>query len=316
MKFDERHLVQIAAVVMYGGVTEAARELGLSQPSISRTISMVEARMGEPLFVKGRRPLMPTRLGELVARHGQAILLASRKASESVSSYRQGGTGVVRIGGVPYFMDAFISRMVATLQLSHPDIRVDQSYGHIAELTSLLEADAIDLAITPIGTKESRERFSFTPLLSARNVVVGRSRHPLAGKATLSAEDVLSFSWVAPLPGSPLLLDLHSILLSLGISEVAIRYSGGNLMSVLNYVTETDALAILPHSVVFSLRHLNSLAVIPLEIPQPKRVIGIMSLSDAPISAAVHRVSNHIAAEFASLSAAIERHERSLVWGA
>ena len=116
-------------------------------------------------------------------------------------------------------------------------------------------------------------------------------------------------------PGSPLLLDLHTILLALGISEVAIRYSGGSLMSVVNYVAETDALAIFPHSVVFSMRHEHRIAVIPLDIPQPKRSMGILSSNLTPLSAACQKVAMHIQREFDGLAKVIERHERSLVWG-
>ena len=63
MKIDERHLIQLAAVVQAGGVTEGAAMIGLTQPAVSRTLSMLEKRLGEPLFLKGRRPLQPTPLG-------------------------------------------------------------------------------------------------------------------------------------------------------------------------------------------------------------------------------------------------------------
>lgn len=52
MKIDERHLAQLAAVVQAGGVTEGATLLGLSQPAVSRTLAMLEKRLGEPLFLK------------------------------------------------------------------------------------------------------------------------------------------------------------------------------------------------------------------------------------------------------------------------
>jgi len=44
MKIDERHLIQLAAVVKTGGVTEGAALLGLAQPAVSRTLSMLEKR--------------------------------------------------------------------------------------------------------------------------------------------------------------------------------------------------------------------------------------------------------------------------------
>ena len=96
MKIDERHLIQLAAVVKTGGVTEGAALLGLAQPAVSRTLSMLEKRLGEPLFVRGRRPLQPTPLGLSLAEHGLVMLSASRKASDLVDSFRIGKSGVVR----------------------------------------------------------------------------------------------------------------------------------------------------------------------------------------------------------------------------
>ena len=100
MKIDERHLVQLAAVVQTGGVTEGAAFLGLAQPAVSRTISMLEKRLGEPLFIKGRRPLQPTPLGRALAEHGQSMMAAARKASDTVESFRVGKSGVVRVASI------------------------------------------------------------------------------------------------------------------------------------------------------------------------------------------------------------------------
>ena len=67
MKIDERHLVQLAAVAETGGVTEGAAMLGMTQPAVSRTLSMLERRVGEPLFTPGKRPLQLTPLGQQLA---------------------------------------------------------------------------------------------------------------------------------------------------------------------------------------------------------------------------------------------------------
>ena len=76
------------------------------------------------------RPLQPTALGRQLAIHGKAILAASRKATETVSSFRGATSGRVRIGGVPFFMDAIVSSIIAKFQVNHPDIGFDQSYSH------------------------------------------------------------------------------------------------------------------------------------------------------------------------------------------
>jgi DNA-binding transcriptional LysR family regulator len=315
MKFEERHLAQLAAVVEAGGVTEGAAILGLSQPAVSRTLSTMEKRLGEPLFEAGRRPLIPTLIGRQLAAHGKVILEASRKASETVQAFRLGSTGTVRLAGVPFFMDAFISRMIGEFQQMEPDIRVDQAYGNVPELQALIRSNQIDLAICPLGVVDAGSGVDFTEILPGRNIVACRAAHPLLKKRRISSQDLLDVPWIAPLPGSPLLADLHAILLSIGVSEVAVRYTGGNLMAVLNYLEETDALAVLPHSVVFAFRKARTVTVLPVKIPQPDRSLGILRMAGAPRLPASEKLRQHIEVRFRDLRQLIKRHENAVVWG-
>ncbi len=227
MKIDERHLVQLAAVVQAGGVTEGAMMLGLTQPAVSRTLAALEKRLGEPLFIRGRRPLQPTPLGRALADHGQAMLNASRKASALVEGFRHGRTGLVRVGGTPFFMDALIAGMVAGFQNAFPDVRIEQSYGYLPELRAAIVADRIDLAICPIDMLDEGSGMRFQELLPGRNVVACRITHPLLLKRRLNGPELLDYPWIAPPPGSPLLADLRSLVLSLGATETKIRYAGG-----------------------------------------------------------------------------------------
>jgi len=316
MKIDEKHLAQLAAVVEAGGVTEGANLLGLSQPAVSRTLSTLEKRLGEPLFLPGRRPLVPTIIGQQLAAHGKVILEAGRKASEAIVGFQEGSAGTVRIGGVPFFMDAFISRMIGQFQMQEPDIRVDQSYGNLPEIQAGLRSGQLDMAVCPLGVVEPGSELHFTEILPGRNVVAARARHPLFKKKAITSNDLLRYPWIAPLPGSPLLADLHSILLSIGMSEVNIRYSGGSLMSVLNYLEETNALTVLPQSVLFAFRQTGQFKTIPMKIPQPKRSLGILRLKDAPSLPASEKLERFIGLAFDDLRAIILRHENAVIWGA
>lgn len=316
MKLDERHLIQLAAVVQAGGVTEGAALIGLTQPAVSRTLSMLEKRLGEPLFLKGRRPLQPTPLGRALADHGQVMLAASRKASQLVDSFRTGQSGVIRVGGTPFFMDALISGMIAEFQTSHPDIRVDQSYGYLPELRAALHADRIDLAICPIDILDEGSGLSFGEILPGRNVVACRTGHPLLGRRTLAPQRLLDFPWIGPPPGSPLHDDLRSLLLSMGAMEIKIRYSGGSLMSAVSYMKATDALAVLPHSVVFAFRHERTITALPLSIPHPERALGLLRVAEAPRAPAVDRFASHVSQSFGKLRQLIGRHEQAVIWGA
>ena len=258
--------------------------------------------------------MQATPLGVQLASHGREILAASRRASDTLQGFIKGTRGLVRVGGVPFFMDAMISRMVADFQNLEPDVAVQQSYGNLSDLSSALENDLIDLAVVPMGGATAAPGFAFTEILPGRNIVACRSGHPLTRKRRLTTADVADFPWVAPLPGSPLLSDLHSILLVLGVPDLSIRYSGGSLMSVINYMAETNALAVLPFSVVFAQRKENRIAVLPLDIPQPARSLGILRRSGTR-SPAAERFAAHVIAAFEELKHLIKRHENAVVWG-
>ncbi|MBS1302747.1 LysR family transcriptional regulator [Loktanella sp. SALINAS62] len=316
MKIDEKHLAQLAAVIEAGGVTEGANLLGLSQPAVSRTLSALQKRLGEPLFMPGRRPLVPTIIGRQLAAHGKVILEAGRKASETVDGFRSGSAGTVRIAGVPFFMDAVISRMIGQFQVKWPDIRVDQSYGNLPEIQAGLRSGQLDMAICPLGMVEPGSELDFTEILPGRNVVAARVRHPIFRKKSVTSTDLLRYPWIAPLPGSPLLADIHSILLSIGMSEVNVRYSGGSLMSVLNYLEETDALTVLPQSVLFAFRQTGKFKTVPMKIPQPERSLGILRLKNAPSLPTCDKLVRFISVAFDDLRAIILRHENAVIWSA
>jgi DNA-binding transcriptional LysR family regulator len=312
MKLNERHLMQLAAVVDAGGISDGAAMLGMTQSAVSRSLSMLEARVGEPLFVAGRRPVQPTALGIQLAIHGRAILTASRRATDAVQGHLKGSSGVVRIGGVPFFMDALVSQMIAQFHREEPEVTVHQSYGNLPELMSALDAQLIDLAIVPIGSTPPGPQYEFTELLPGRNIVACRVGHPLLRRQVLQASDLAGYPWIAPLPGSPLLSDLQMILMSIGVWDLNIRYAGGSLMSVVNFLSESDALAVLPFSVVFALREQDRVTVVPYGIPQPDRTLGILRRADAPGVPAAHRFALHLVAVFDDLRHIIKHHESAV----
>lgn len=315
MKLDERHLVQLAAVVQTGSVSAGAELLGMTQPAVSRTLAQLEKRLGVTLFEKGQRPIKPTPLGKALAEHGRTILTASRKASDTVINFRKGGAGIVRLGGTPFFMDALVSGMIASFQRLKPDVRVDQTYGYVADLRDALLMDRIDIAICPIDLLEEGSGLVFKELLPGRNVVACRSVHPLLSKRRLKTESLLDYPWVAPPPGSPLHADMRSILYSLGATEIKVRYTGASLAAVIRYLELTDALTVLPHGTVFAFRQERRLSALPIKVPHPDRALGILRLADAPDVPAVAHFIEHIKSEFSDVLHLIKRHEESVIWG-
>ncbi len=314
MKIDPSHLEILSAVVAAGGLTEGAAALGKSQPSVSRTISMLETRIGSRLFEKGRRPLRPTELCLTLAAEGRDIHAATERASQAITKYTGGKSGTARVAGSPIFMDGVISNMIAGFQIAFPDVRIDQSYGYATKLMEQLSAGNIDLAICPLKNDHVPPEYAFETILPGRNVIACAPTHPLARKTSLKLGDIAAYPWITPPADSPLYEDLRKVLKGIGITDFKVSFSGGSLVSVMNVLKGSDSLTVLPYSVVFLQKHLKSLVALPIRIEHPERQLGLLRRIDRPERPAVVRFRKYIKQQFASLSHSIGEQERNTLW--
>jgi DNA-binding transcriptional LysR family regulator len=79
-------------------------------------------------------------------------------------------------------------------------------------------------------------------------------------------------------------------------------------------MTETDALAVLPFSVWFAERKQNRIAVLPVDIPQPQRHLGILRLAGLAKNPASEAFADFVVQSFETMQQLIQRHENAVVW--
>lgn len=314
MKIDPRHLEILAAIVDHGGLTEGAEALGKSQPSISRTLSQLESRIGAPLFHPGRRPLKPTDLGMSLAVLGRAVREATRTAGQEVDRFRTGHTGFVRVGGTPVFMDGVIAALIARFQQHMPDVLVEQSYGYADALVERLRNGTLDLAIVPLQQGQVPDDLRFQPILSGQNVIACRTGHPLLRKKSVTLPDISQYAWIAPPTDSPLYRDLQRALARIGAKDFRINFSGGSLASVVSVLAGSDNLTVLPYSVVFEMKAQNQISALPLEIGHPDRMLGVLSNDAAIRNPAADRFKAFVVSQFENLSKRISQHRQDQLW--
>ncbi|MGY4531036.1 LysR family transcriptional regulator (chromosome initiation inhibitor) [Pseudomonas sp. TE3786] len=87
--FDYKLLSALAAVVEQAGFERAAQVLGLSQSAVSQRIKLLEARVGQPVLVRGTPPA-PTEIGRRLLNHVQQVRLLERDLSGQVPALDEG----------------------------------------------------------------------------------------------------------------------------------------------------------------------------------------------------------------------------------
>lgn len=83
---------------------------------------------------------------------------------------------------------------------------------------------------------------------------------------------------------------------------------------MINYLIETDALAVLPFSVWFAERKQHAISVLPVDIPQPQRNLGILKQGGVPKNPAAAVFADFVVQSFQQMQQMILRHENAVVW--
>ncbi len=190
-----RHIEIFHAVMTTGNLTEAARMLHTSQPTVSRELARFEKVLGLKLFERARGRLQPTvqglRLFEEVQRswYGLDRIVS---AAESLREFRQGELSVVCL---PVFSQSFLPLLLQPFLARYPEVSLQIVPQESPLLEEWLSAQRHDLGLTEtLHTPAGTER---TPLLTLNEVCVLPQGHPLAVKQVLTPADFHAENYIS-----------------------------------------------------------------------------------------------------------------------
>lgn len=118
-----RHLEVFYAVMTHGTVTAAARQLGVSQPSVTTTLQNAEAGLGIQLFLREGGRLVPTDEARVLFEEAQRAHDALDALERMAEGLKLGQGGHVRIAAVPTLSLDLLPDAIATFEKRHPGFR-------------------------------------------------------------------------------------------------------------------------------------------------------------------------------------------------
>ncbi|WP_133645697.1 LysR family transcriptional regulator [Paraburkholderia flava] len=134
-----------ATVASCHSFTEAARQLGLTQSSVSEHVRRLEHAVGRRLFIRDTHSLAMTPDGEAMLAHAGAILQAIGRAESQFRAPRLKGR--VRLGSSDDIALGPLPTVLAAFRNAHPDVELEITIGMTGKLYELLDAGSIDLLV-------------------------------------------------------------------------------------------------------------------------------------------------------------------------
>ena len=113
------------ATARRGSLSAAAQELGLSQPSLGRHISQLEAQLGAALFQRHATGQRITELGKSLLPMAEAMELAAKAIALTAASTEETLQGTVRITASRIVAHFYLPRLIADLLVKEPRLQIE-----------------------------------------------------------------------------------------------------------------------------------------------------------------------------------------------
>src|SRR5919199_697674 len=210
---DVAKLSTLRAVVAHGSFSAAGDALSLTQPAVSRQVSLLERQLGTQLVRRTQQGVLPTEAGRLLVEHADAILGRLARAEAEVADVAGLRRGRLRLGSFFTALVYLSAELAALLEARHrdlfaaqPDVIEDALVDRAAALRGLRTGE-LDLAIVFEHAFEApappeADDVELVPLFDDPPRALLPADHRRASAEGVRARDLAGDTWVRAHHGS------------------------------------------------------------------------------------------------------------------
>ncbi|WP_068111046.1 LysR family transcriptional regulator [Tropicimonas marinistellae] len=283
---DNSHFLTAASIRVIievadsGNLELAAQTLQTSRASIQRTMRGIEAAFGENLFVRSSTGVRLSDPGAQLARGAKLALRELEHAQEEIEHFDGQKVGRMMIGSLPLSLVEVVPLAMMRLLDQYPDLSVrivEGSYQH--QLSWLLDGD-LDMIVGALRSPPSCEGIVQYPLFDDQLHVVVRRGHPLTRLTAPSLSDTIGYAWVLPRPGTPTRALFHRAFRRRALAEPKRLLEVSSHASLRSILSGSDRVALISRRQIRFEEEAGLLTVLPIELDEASRTIGIVTRSD------------------------------------
>lgn len=197
---DTRQLAAFCAVVERRSFSQAADQLGVTQPAVSLQVRALEKRLGTQLLDRSGRRVEPTEAGSRLYRGAQRMLALEEQLLDEVVSEAEGDlAGALAIGASTGPAAVVVPQLLCEFQQAHPAVRVALEVHDTRTVVELVADRRLELGI--VGATPRHRAVRFEPLAYDEVVLVCPPGHRFAGR-TVDVHELASESLIVMQEGA------------------------------------------------------------------------------------------------------------------
>lgn len=279
MNADLRDIRYFAAVVANGSLTRAARELKVSQPTLTHAIARLEDALGGPLWRRlpnRRAGVLPTELGQRVLERGGRALAEIDALSQDAAHLRGLKAGELRVGSVQSLAGTLLPRWVARYLSRYPEIVLELPLVTSEGAAGQVKQGKIDAALV-VGPAPNDPEVKRLRCGEQELVAVVPSGHPLAKKARVAVGALSGESFVLVPANTFFAGAIRDVCGRAGFSP-QVRAQIASISGLCALVRAGVGVSILPRGAIP--RGDPELSEVRFEVPVPRRAMHLIWRAD------------------------------------
>ena len=153
---DIKHLRYFMEVTRTCSFTNAAENLYITQPALSRIIKSLEADVGAPLFIRSRKRLILTDAGNVLYKHAQVIEKQLQLLETELASMIAMRKGHIRIGLPTIVNSFFFSKLIASFHQEYPEVTFQLEEDGSKRIEEKIMNGKLDFGVVVLSDKNDR----------------------------------------------------------------------------------------------------------------------------------------------------------------
>ncbi len=288
-----RHLQALLAIEEQRTVQASAEVLARTPSAVSKSLSEFEAIVGQRLFDRTRRGLLPTRAGErLLGEVRRGLSLLGDAIEQTAGRAADSGLPAVTLGVLPTAASTLAPSAVEQFQALHPQALVSVHQGTNIDLLARLRRRELDLVIGRLADAPLMFDLSFEPLYEEPLILVAARGHPLEQMRALSIARVFAYPVILPERNTIIRATLDPVLIAGGMATPPRAIETLASAFAIQLVSQSQAVWFCAPGVVARELADGRCICLDIDLASTRRAVGLSARGDAPLSPAAAEMAD------------------------
>ncbi|MCL6605101.1 MAG: LysR family transcriptional regulator [Paenibacillus sp.] len=274
-----------------GSLTQAAKSLYITQPSVSHAIKQLEDSLGITLFYRNSKGVALTPEGSILYSYIEQSHILISLAEKKMTELKNLDNGELRIGGSSSLFKHYLLSYLEVFHQQHPGIKLQLIHGTTPEIITFLKEGQIDLGVVrmPIVDPQLEMRQG----IELQDCFIAGGRYEELKDKVLSMEQLLQYPIILFSRNSRARMAITDLFQDYG-HELKPAFEVGSVDLLIEFARKGLGISYVTREFVSKELEEGSLFEIKLDVNLPPSQVGLMIMRNMPLSSAASKFIENI----------------------